>query len=75
MQALQIELVVSLDRHKAHVLARDRFGYRLRIQVVILVRLAIGFDELSGNQPRLVSLLTQNASQTVRPATSLDADQ
>jgi hypothetical protein len=37
MQCLQVELVIGLDRHKAHVLALHNFGNRLGVQVVVLV--------------------------------------
>lgn len=75
VQPLYVQLVLGLDGNEPHVVARYRFGNRLRIKVVVLVRLAIGFDELPGNQPRLVPLLAPRTSQAVRTTAGFDADQ
>jgi hypothetical protein len=39
VKRLQIELIVGLDRHEAHVLSLHRFGDRFSIEKVVLVRL------------------------------------
>ena len=75
VHALQIELVLGLDWHKAHVVAGDGFGDRLRIQIVVLVRLAERLHKLPGNQPHLMPLTANNPGQTVRTAACLHADQ
>jgi hypothetical protein len=41
VHGLHIELLLRLDRHKAHVLLGHRFGDRFRIEKVVLLRLVI----------------------------------
>ena len=43
MDRLQIQLVIGLDRDKAHVPALDGLSDRLRVDDVVLVRLHEGF--------------------------------
>src|ERR1700679_672770 len=57
MQTLQIELIRGLDGNEAQVPAGDSFGYRFRIQVVVLVRLAVALHELPWDQPNLMPLI------------------
>ena len=56
MHRLQVQLVLGLDRHEAHVLPVHRFGDRLSIQEVVLVRLHERLYELSWNQLHIVAL-------------------
>jgi hypothetical protein len=72
---LHIELLLGLDRHKAHVLFGHRFGDRFRIQEVVLVRLPVGLYELGGNEPHFVSLLSECGSQKVGSRTRLQTNQ
>src|SRR5262249_5578030 len=53
MQRLQIQLVIGLDRNKAHRRSRDSLRDRLRIEVVALVRLNIRLHILCWNQSHL----------------------
>ena len=66
MHRLQIELILRLDRYEAHVLLGHRLGDRLGIDEVVLVRLAIRFYELCGNQSHLVSLLARWQENAIR---------
>jgi hypothetical protein len=75
MEGLQIELVISLDRDEAHVLALRGFGDRLRIHEIVLVGLYERLHKLRCNQPYIISLLAQRASQKMRPGTCLHPDQ
>ncbi len=61
MQRFQIELVIGLDRHKAHVLPRDRLGDSFGVEKVVLVRLEKGFYELRRNQPGAIDRTTSRA--------------
>ncbi len=54
VHGLPIELLLRFDLHKAHVLLGHGFGDRFRIDEVVLVRLALGFDELPRDKPHLV---------------------
>jgi hypothetical protein len=56
VHGLHVELLLRLDRHKAHVLFGHRFGDGFRIEEVVLVRLAVGLDELRRNESYLVAL-------------------
>jgi hypothetical protein len=55
MESLKVELVIGLDRNKAHVLASDRFS----IQEVVLVRLHERLHELSWDEPDIVALCSE----------------
>jgi hypothetical protein len=46
VQRLQVQLVIGLDRNEPHVVPIDRFGNRLGIEEVVLVRLHKGLHEL-----------------------------
>ncbi len=74
MQGLQIQLIVCLDRNKAHVLTVNRLGNGFRVQEVVLVRLHKRLHELSGDQPHIVILLSQGTAQEVRSRAGLHAD-
>ena len=64
----------SLDRQEAHILPANRFGNRLGIDVVVLVRLDERFDELARNQPYLVALRARRLAQKARSAAGFHAD-
>src|SRR5215472_3933443 len=71
MQRLQIQLVIGLDRNKAHRRSRDG----LRIEVVALVRLNIRLHILCWNQSHLVSLFPQSSAKKMRTAAGFHANQ
>src|SRR5215813_12628615 len=75
MHRLYVELFFALDRHKAHVLFAHRFGDRLSIDKVVLIRLTVGLYKLAGNQAYIVPLLSQSGSQEVRSRTCFQANQ
>jgi len=75
MQRLQVELVIGLDRHETHVLARHRLRDRLGIEEVVLVRLEERFYELRGNEAHVVALVAQRGTDEVCARTGLNADQ
>ena len=75
MHGLHIELLLGLDRHKAHVLFGYRFGDRFRIEKVVLVRFAVRLHELGGDEPHLVTLFSEYGSHKVCSGTRLQADQ
>jgi hypothetical protein len=58
MHGLHVELLLSLDLHKAHVLFGHGFGDRFRIDEIVLVRLPVRFYELGGDEPHFVSLFS-----------------
>jgi len=67
--------VLSLDRDKAHVLAFHGFGDRLGIHEVVLVGLYERLHKLGCNQPHIMALLPQRASEKMRSGTCLQPDQ
>jgi hypothetical protein len=67
MDRLQVQLIIRLNRDEAHVLAFDRFGNRFGIDEVVLVRLYKRLHELSRDQPNVVALRSQGASQEMSP--------
>jgi hypothetical protein len=75
VQRLQVELVVGLDRNKAHVLAVHRLSDGLGIQKVVLVRLHKGLDELGRDELHIVALCSQRTTQEVGPAACLHPDE
>jgi len=75
MQELHIKLLLGLDRHKAHVLLGHGTSDRLRIDEVVLVRIAVNLYELGRDESYFVSLLSQRGSHKVRPGTHLKANQ
>jgi len=75
VQSLQIELIVGLDGHEAHVLACYRFGDRLGVEEVVLVRFQKGFYKLRGNQPHIMALAAQCSAEEVRAGTGFHADE
>ena len=75
MDGLQIELVVGLDRNKAHILPFHGLGDRLCIHEVVLVGLYERLHKLSCNQTHIVALLPQRASKKMRSRTCLQPDQ
>ena len=74
MHGLPIELLLRFDLHKAHVLLGHGFGDRFRIDEVVLVRLAVGFDELGRDEPHFVPLFSYSGPQEVRSRTGFKAD-
>ena len=75
MDGLQIELVIGLDRDEAHVLAFHGFGDRLCVHEVVLVGLYERLHKLGCNQPHIMALLPQPASEEMRSGTCLQPDQ
>jgi hypothetical protein len=63
VQRLHIKLVVTLDRHEAHLRSSHRLGNHFGIDVVVLVRLHVGLHVLGWHQPHFVALLAQPATQ------------
>src|ERR1019366_1200486 len=74
MQGLWIQLLIGLDRNKAHVGPSHGLRDRFRIDKVALVRLDIGFYILGWHEAYIMTLLSQSAPQKVRSATSLHAN-
>jgi hypothetical protein len=75
VRGLHIELLLGLDRHKAHVLFAHAFGDGLGIEEVVLVGLAIRLHKLSRDESHLVTLLAQGGPQEVRSRTGFQTDQ
>jgi hypothetical protein len=75
MDSLQIELVIGLDRDKAHVLALHGFGDCLCVHKVVLVGLYERLHKLRCYQPYIMALLPQRASEKVCSGTCLQPDQ
>ena len=75
VHGLPIELLLRFDLHKAHVLLGHGFGDCLGVDEVVLVRLAVGFDELRRDEPHLVPLCSQGTTQEVRSGTGFKPDQ
>ena len=71
----QVELIVRLDRHEAHVLALHGLSDRLGIEIIVLVRLYERLYELRRDQPSVVALLGDSAAQEVRSRTGFHANQ
>jgi hypothetical protein len=59
VDALQVQLIVSLDWDKAHVLPLDGLRDRLRIDEVILVRLHEWPYKLGWDKPDIMALLAK----------------
>ncbi len=70
MDGLQVQLVISLDRNKAHVLAFDSLGDGFGIHEVVLVRLHERLHELTRDQPNIVPLLVQSTAKEVSSGAS-----
>jgi hypothetical protein len=71
VQRLQVKLIVGFDRNEAHVVAIHRFGNRLGIEKVVLVRLYKRLHKLRRDQLHIVALRSQGTTQKVRPRTCL----
>jgi hypothetical protein len=71
---LQIELVVCLDRHKAHVLATTALAIASASQEVVLVRFDEWPYELSRNQPDVMALCSQCSAQKMSSGARLQPD-
>ena len=72
---LKVQLVIGLDRNKAHVLPLDSLGNGLGIDEVVLVGLYEGLHELRGNQLHIMALCSQRSAEKVSTGTCLQADQ
>ncbi len=75
VQRLHVELVIRLDRDKAHGWPRDCFADRLGIDEVALVRLHVRLHVLSRDDPHLMTLYPECSSQEMSSGTCLHADQ
>src|SRR5271163_2744875 len=75
VQRLQVELIVSLDRHKAHRRTGYSLGDGFGIDVVILVRLHVRLDVLCRHQTHVMSLFPQGTAEKMRSSACLHADQ
>src|SRR6202140_5324081 len=75
VQGLQVQLVIALDRHKAHGRPGDSLRDRFSIDVVALVGLHVGLHILRRNQSHLVSLLPQCSAKKMRGSAGFHANQ
>src|ERR1700739_4647522 len=75
VQRLQVELIVSLDRHKAHRGTGYSLGDGFGIDVVILVRLHVRLHLLGRHQTHVMSLFPQSTAEKMRSSAGLHADQ
>src|SRR6201987_5778746 len=75
VQRLQVQLIVALDRHKAHRGTGYRFGDGFGIDVVILVGLHVRLHILCRHQAHLMPLFPQSAPEKMRSSAGLHADQ
>src|ERR1700741_5210933 len=75
VQRLQVELVIALDRHKAHRGTGYSFGNGFGIDVVLLIRLHVWLHILCRHQAHVMPLFAQSTTEKMRSSTSLHADQ
>jgi hypothetical protein len=75
MQGLHIQLLVGLDRNKAHRSAGTRLGNRLRIDVVALVGLDERLNVLRRDQAHLMALFSQRLPEEMRSSARIHANQ
>src|SRR6266436_4613257 len=75
VQGLQIQLVIGLDRHKAHGRSCDSLGDRLGIDVVALIGFHVRLHILRRYQPHFVSLFPQCSAKKMRTSAGLHANQ
>src|SRR5260370_27959592 len=75
VQGLQIQLVISLDRHETHRRPCDSLRDRLGIDVVALVRFHVRLHILRRYQPHLVSLFPQCSAKKTRTSAGFHANQ
>src|ERR1700751_2552016 len=75
VQRLQVQLIVALDRHKAHRGTGYSFGNGFGIDVVVLVGLHVWLDILCRHQAHVMPLFPQSAAQKMRSSAGLHADQ
>src|SRR4029079_13776119 len=61
VHGLYIELLLRLDRHKAHVQFGHSFRDRFRIDEVVLVRLPVRLYELGGDESHFVALFSMKS--------------
>jgi hypothetical protein len=72
---LKVELIVSLDRDEAHVLALDGFGDGFRVDEVVLVGLHKRLHELRCDLRDIVALLLQRSRKEMRSRACFETDQ
>src|SRR6266851_1273682 len=75
MQGLQIQLVISLDRHETHRRPCDSLSNRLGIDVIALVRFYVRLHILRRYQSHLVSLFPQCSAKKMRTSAGFHANQ
>src|SRR5882724_4854683 len=75
MQGLHIQLLISLDRHKAHRRPCDSLSDRLGIDIVALVCLHVRLHILRWNQPHFMSLFPQSSAKKMRTSAGFHANQ
>ena len=75
MQRLHIQLLVGLDRHKAHRGPAHCFGDRFGVDEIVLVGLHERLYILCRHQPRLMALLAQSLAEEMRACTGFHPNQ
>src|SRR5713226_2173631 len=75
MQGLQIQLVISLDRHETHRRPCDSLRDRFSVDVVALVGLHVRLHILCRYQSHLVSLFPQGSAKKMRTSAGFHANQ
>src|SRR5712691_6577385 len=75
VQGLQIQLVISLDRHETHRRPCDSLRDRLGIDVIALVRFYVRLHILRRYQSHLVSLFPQCSAKKMRTSAGFHANQ
>src|SRR5258708_18278452 len=75
MQGLQIQLIVALDWHKAHLRTPHCLGDGFCINVIVLVRLYVGLYILCGYQAHFMFLVAQCPAQKMSSSACLHTNQ
>src|SRR6202008_2756051 len=75
VQRLQVQLIVALDRHKAHRGTGYSFGNGFGIDVVILVSLHVRLHILCRHEAHVMPLFAQSAAEKMSSSAGLHADQ
>ena len=71
VQRLLVELRLRFQRDEPHGRSRRRFGDRLRVAVVVLLRLHVGLDIFRRHQPHFVALAREHPPEVMHPAAGL----
>src|SRR3977135_3743288 len=74
VQELQIQLVISLDRHETHRRPCDSLSDGLGIDIVALVRFHVRLHILRWNQSHLVSLFPKCSAKKMCTSTGFHAN-